>query len=94
MILEYTNYGPWLILFVVIYLLLKRIIEKEKVKVKLKGQITEARLEALQAQMNPHFIFNALNQFHENGKAGAGVTKVKAPPWPLAQQPSTQLLSK
>ena len=61
MILEYMHYGLWLILLVVTYLFLKRVIDKEKVKVKLKSQIIEARLEALQAQMNPHFIFNALN---------------------------------
>ena len=61
MILEYMHYGLWLILLVVTYFFLKRVIDKEKVKVKLKSQIIEARLEALQAQMNPHFIFNALN---------------------------------
>ena len=61
MILEYMHYGLWLILLVVTYLFLKRVMDKEKVKVKLKSQIIEARLEALQAQMNPHFIFNALN---------------------------------
>ena len=61
MILEYMQYGLWFILFIVIYLLFKRIIDKENAKVKLNSQIVEARLEALQGQMNPHFIFNALN---------------------------------
>ena len=32
---------------------------------KLRRQILESQLQALQAQMNPHFIFNALNSIHQ-----------------------------
>ncbi len=34
---------------------------KEKELTNINGQLVEARLAALQAQMNPHFVFNALN---------------------------------
>ena len=51
----------WTILTVVIFLFIRRLIQKEKTKANLRNQLTEARLEALQSQMNPHFIFNTLN---------------------------------
>ena len=66
MILEFVYYGLWLILLIAIFLYLKGIIDKEKIKVNLKSQIIEARLKALQAQMNPHFIFNALNSIQNS----------------------------
>jgi hypothetical protein len=39
---------------------IKRIKSKEKQKAALLKRIAETKLEALQSQMNPHFIFNAL----------------------------------
>jgi len=35
--------------------------KQEKIKTELISSITESRMTALQAQMNPHFIFNAIN---------------------------------
>ena len=66
MILEFVYYGLGLILLIAIFLYLKGTMDKEKIKVNLKSQIIEARLKALQAQMNPHFIFNALNSIQNS----------------------------
>jgi sugar lactone lactonase YvrE len=46
--------------FVILYFVKRRIknIRKES---ELKQQITETKMQALRAQMNPHFIFNSLN---------------------------------
>ena len=62
---------PWfviceiLLLALIIYLLLryriKSIKKREQVKTELNKQFATLELKALQAQMNPHFIFNALN---------------------------------
>lgn len=50
-------------------------LESEKIKVKLQQQATELEMQALHAQMNPHFIFNSLNSInrfiHQNNKAQA-----------------------
>ncbi|PLW95500.1 MAG: hypothetical protein C0591_11015, partial [Marinilabiliales bacterium] len=35
--------------------------EKGKLKAKFEKQISELKIQALQSQMNPHFVFNALN---------------------------------
>jgi sensor histidine kinase YesM len=39
-------------------------LESEKTKVELQQQATELEMQALRAQMNPHFIFNSLNSIN------------------------------
>jgi signal transduction histidine kinase len=39
--------------------------ERERVAAQLQAQLTEARLAALSSQLNPHFLFNALNSIAE-----------------------------
>ncbi|HET6991301.1 MAG TPA: histidine kinase, partial [Bacteroidia bacterium] len=50
-----------LLLYVVVKLVIKRIRKKEEQKTLINKQLAEFQLTALQAQMNPHFIFNAIN---------------------------------
>lgn len=50
-----------LIVFVIIRQVIKRIKRKEEEKTRINKQLAEFQLTALQAQMNPHFIFNAIN---------------------------------
>lgn len=50
-----------LIFMLLVYSLLLYIRNREKQKTKINKQLAELELSALQAQMNPHFIFNALN---------------------------------
>jgi tetratricopeptide (TPR) repeat protein len=50
-------------------------LESEKTKVELRQQATELEMQALRAQMNPHFIFNSLNSINrfilQNNKSQA-----------------------
>jgi two-component system, LytTR family, sensor kinase len=39
----------------------QRFREREQVAARLEAQLTQARLQALQMQLNPHFLFNTLN---------------------------------
>ena len=39
----------------------RRLRERERQATELRAQLTEARLDALQMQLRPHFLFNALN---------------------------------
>ncbi len=43
----------------------KRIIRKAKEKARVEEQISDMRLQALQSQMNPHFIFNSLQAIQD-----------------------------
>jgi LytS/YehU family sensor histidine kinase len=51
----------------------RRYREREKRAVELQAQLTQARLDALRMQLNPHFLFNSLNTItalvHENPEA-------------------------
>jgi len=57
------------------------LVVKEKELMSINEQLAEARLSALQAQMNPHFVFNALNSIKrmilegENEKASRYLSK-------------------
>jgi len=75
-IMEYSHQflTYWIIYFV--YILIHSIKEVQKQKVKaaqLEQQLTRARLQALQMQLHPHFLFNALNMIsstmYEDAKA-------------------------
>lgn len=48
-------------LLLLLALTIRRIKKREEEKTKLHRQIAEYRMSALRAQMNPHFIFNAIN---------------------------------
>jgi ligand-binding sensor domain-containing protein/uncharacterized membrane-anchored protein YhcB (DUF1043 family) len=48
-----------------VYLIMQQRIRKIKTKEAIKQQITELEIKALKAQMNPHFIFNAMNSIQE-----------------------------
>ena len=39
-------------------------LESEKTKAELQQQASESEMQALRAQMNPHFIFNSLNSIN------------------------------
>ena len=50
------------ILLVILFLLIYKVrMSQVKSKSRLNQRLTEIKLEALQSQMNPHFIFNAIN---------------------------------
>lgn len=50
-----------LLLYIIYSLRIKSIRKREKEKAELANKLSETRLEALRAQMNPHFTFNAIN---------------------------------
>ena len=56
-------------------------IESEKTKAELQQQTTELEMQALRAQMNPHFIFNSLNSINrfilQNNRAQASEVSYK-----------------
>jgi ligand-binding sensor domain-containing protein len=43
------------------WLIIRRIRQREQQKRKMENELLSIRLQALQAQMNPHFVFNAIN---------------------------------
>lgn len=45
----------------IVYLIYKRRISELKEKNRIQKRLVETKMEALQSQMNPHFIFNAMN---------------------------------
>ncbi len=53
------------VLWLVFYLRFKRIQQREREQQAFKTKVNELRMQALQTQMNPHFIFNALNAIQQ-----------------------------
>jgi two-component system LytT family sensor kinase len=52
----------WAVIGVVhAYLVTRRLQEREQLATALRARLTEARLEALQGQLRPHFLFNTLH---------------------------------
>jgi len=49
------------LLFLITRQIIRRIRQKEKERTRINKLIAETQLSAIQAQMNPHFIFNAIN---------------------------------
>tara|TARA_B100000809_G_scaffold31540_1_gene27459 strand:+ start:7958 stop:10819 length:2862 start_codon:yes stop_codon:yes gene_type:complete len=47
------------------YLIFKREIKKQRKKLQLKNELNTSKLIAIQSQMNPHFIFNAINSIQD-----------------------------
>lgn len=52
-------------LFIILYLIFWTQLKKQKRKAKLREELHESKLTAIQAQMNPHFIFNSLNSIQD-----------------------------
>lgn len=48
-----------------VYYKTRSVVQREREQNKIEKQIAELELRALQAQMNPHFIFNALNSIQQ-----------------------------
>ena len=48
-----------------VLLIIRNVREKERKKAALQVQLSGLEMKALRAQMNPHFIFNALNSIQE-----------------------------
>ena len=66
----YFYHTEWFVVFcfilviAVLYILYRIRIRTIRKKEKIQRQMTELKLQALQAQMNPHFTFNALNSIN------------------------------
>jgi len=54
-----------LLIFAVVLLLFRREMNKQKKKLQLKNELNASKLIAIQSQMNPHFIFNAINSIQD-----------------------------
>jgi len=50
-----------IIIFLIVKQIIKNIRKREEEKTRINKLISESQMSALQAQMNPHFIFNAIN---------------------------------
>ncbi|MDR7210926.1 histidine kinase [Flavobacterium piscis] len=57
--------GSFILIFLCVYLIYRNRIQKikseERAKSEVQKRLPETKMEALQSQMNPHFIFNAMN---------------------------------
>jgi two-component system, LytTR family, sensor kinase len=57
---DVLTYSQWLLLFLVLQYY-RRLLDREMAAAVLEHNLVEARLKNLQAQMQPHFLMNALN---------------------------------
>ncbi|WP_264542318.1 MULTISPECIES: sensor histidine kinase [Flavobacterium] len=53
-----------LLILGILYLILRYLVDQEKIKGILKSNIKEAEMQTLRSQMNPHFMFNSLNSIN------------------------------
>jgi len=71
-VIEAPIWGKWysitaavitllLLVWLIIFIRTKAVQRKERVRAEISERITEFEMKALRAQMNPHFIFNAIN---------------------------------
>ncbi len=71
-------------LFIIAYGLVKNYIETTKTQAKLIAQKSQAELAALKAQINPHFLFNVLNNLYgtaiveESPKTSEGILQLSS----------------
>lgn len=85
LVIEYfINLGKPLLVWLLVYIFYhysEEKVQKEIEQMKLKSSIKETEAKVLKAQMNPHFMFNALNSiralvFEDPTKAQQGITQL------------------
>ncbi|MBL7941991.1 MAG: histidine kinase, partial [Flavobacteriales bacterium] len=73
--------GATFVIAIMLYLLFRYLLSRSRREALLKAQLADLERSALQAQMNPHFIFNSLNSIqsyianNENDKANRFLAK-------------------
>jgi ligand-binding sensor domain-containing protein/two-component sensor histidine kinase len=50
---------------IIVYLIFNREIKKQRKKIQLESELNTSKLIAIKSQMNPHFIFNAINSIQD-----------------------------
>ena len=79
-----TLLTAFMFLFIIAYGLIKNYIQTTKIQAKLIAQKSQAELAALKAQINPHFLFNVLNNLYgtaiveESPKTSEGILQLSS----------------
>ena len=79
-----TLLTAFMFLFIIAYGLIKNYIQTTKTQAKLIAQKSQAELAALKAQINPHFLFNVLNNLYgtaiveESPKTSEGILQLSS----------------